>query len=313
VYQELSIFGGNAHPALTRAICDYLGRPLGRAKVFEFSNENIFVEIGDNVRQRDVFIVQPLVSPVNTRVMELLIMIDAFRRASAGRITAVIPYFAYGRSDKKDQPRVPITARLLANLLETAGADRILTIDLHAGQIQGFFNVPVDELTAAYIIADYFQQKALENAVVVATDLGSAKRARNLAERLGTPLALVEKRRVSNGDETELMNVIGDVQGKRAVVVDDEIDTAGTLIQTVTALCQRGVIEVYAAATHGILSGPAVGRLCGSPLREIVLTDTVPIPEHKQIDRFTTLTVAPVLGQAISRIHTGQSVGALFR
>jgi ribose-phosphate pyrophosphokinase len=313
VYQELSIFSGNAHPALAQAICDYLGRPLGRAKVFEFTNENIFVEIADNVRQRDVFIVQPLVSPVNTRVMELLIMIDAFSRASAGRITAVIPYYAYGRSDKKDQPRVPITARLLANLLETAGADRILTMDLHAGQIQGFFNVPVDELTAAYTIAEYFKQKALENVVVVATDLGSAKRARNLAERLSAPLALVEKRRVSNDDSAELMNVIGEVEGRRAVVVDDEIDTAGTLMQTVQALCDRGVIEVYAAATHGILSGPAVQRLCQSPLREIVLSDTVPLPEHKQIDRMTTLTVAPMLGQAISRIHTGQSVGALFQ
>jgi ribose-phosphate pyrophosphokinase len=313
VYQELSIFSGNAHPTLAQAICDYLGRPLGRAKVFEFTNENIFVEIADNVRQRDVFIVQPLVSPVNTRVMELLIMIDAFSRASAGRITAVIPYYAYGRSDKKDQPRVPITARLLANLLETAGADRILTMDLHAGQIQGFFNVPVDELTAAYTIAEYFKQKALENVVVVATDLGSAKRARNLAERLSAPLALVEKRRVSNDDSAELMNVIGEVEGRRAVVVDDEIDTAGTLMQTVQALCDRGVIEVYAAATHGILSGPAVQRLCQSPLREIVLSDTVPIPEHKQIDRMTTLTVAPMLGQAISRIHTGQSVGALFQ
>ncbi|MBI2759886.1 MAG: ribose-phosphate pyrophosphokinase [Chloroflexi bacterium] len=313
VYQELSIFSGNAHPALAQAICDYLGRPLGRAKVFEFTNENIFVEIADNVRQRDVFIVQPLVSPVNTRVMELLIMIDAFSRASAGRITAVIPYYAYGRSDKKDQPRVPITARLLANLLETAGADRILTMDLHAGQIQGFFNVPVDELTAAYTIAEYFKQKALDNVVVVATDLGSAKRARNLAERLSAPLALVEKRRVSNDDSTELMNVIGEVEGRRAVVVDDEIDTAGTLMQTVQALCDRGVIEVYAAATHGILSGPAVQRLCQSPLREIVLSDTVPLPEHKQLDRITTLTVAPMLGQAISRIHTGQSVGALFQ
>jgi ribose-phosphate pyrophosphokinase len=313
MYQELSIFSGNAHPALAHAICDYLGRPLGRMKVYQFSNENIFVEIGENVRQRDVFIIQPIVSPVNTRLMELLIMIDAFRRASAGRITAVIPYYAYGRSDKKDQPRVPITARLVANLIETAGADRVLTMDLHAGQIQGFFNIPVDELTAAYTIAQYFREKALEDVVVVATDLGGAKRARNLAERLGTPLALVEKRRVSNNDKTELMTVIGDVKGRRAVVIDDEIDTAGTLMQTVQALCERGVVEVYAAATHGVLSGPAVSRICQSPLREVVLTDTVPLPEEKRIDKIVTLTVAPLLGQAISRIHTGQSVGALFQ
>jgi ribose-phosphate pyrophosphokinase len=313
VYQELSVFTGNAHPALANAICDYLGRPLGRARVFEFTNENVFVEIADNVRQRDVFIVQPVVSPVNTRLMELLIMIDAFRRASAGRITAVIPYFAYGRSDKKDQPRVPITARLVANLIETAGADRILTMDLHAGQIQGFFNIPVDELTAAYTIARYFAQKQLEDVVVVATDLGGAKRARNLGERLDAPLALMEKRRVSNHDQTELMTVIGEVKGRRAVIVDDEIDTAGTLIQTVHALCERGVIEVYAAATHGILSGPAVSRICASPLREVVLSDTVPLAEEKRIDRFHTLTIAPLLGEAISRIHTGQSVGALFQ
>lgn len=313
MYQELSVFSGNAHPALAHAICDYLGRPLGRAKVFEFANENIFVEIGDNVRQRDVFIVQPVVTPVNTRLMELLIMIDAFRRASAGRITAVIPYFAYGRSDKKDQPRVPITARLIANLIETAGADRVLTMDLHAGQIQGFFNIPVDELTAAYTIARYFRQKALEDVVVVATDLGGAKRARNLAERLDAPLALLEKRRVSNDDATELMTVIGEVKGRRAVIIDDEIDTAGTLMQTVHALCERGVIEVYAAATHGVLSGPAVARICKSPLREIVLADTVPLPDEKRIDRMTTLTIAPMLGEAISRIHTGQSVGGLFQ
>ncbi len=312
MYQELSIFTGNAHPALAHAICDYLGRPIGRAKVFEFSNENIFVEIGENVRQRDVFIVQPIVSPVNTRLMELLIMIDAFRRASAGRITAVIPYYAYGRSDKKDQPRVPITARLIANMLETAGVDRVLTMDLHAGQIQGFFNIPVDELTAAYTIAEYFQSKALSDIVVVATDLGGAKRARNLAERLSAPLALIEKRRVSNADQTELMTVIGEVKGRRAIVIDDEIDTAGTLMQTVHALCERGVVEVYAAATHGILSGPAISRLCGSPLREVVLADTVPLAEHKQLDVITTLTISPLLGQAISRIHTGQSVGALF-
>lgn len=313
MYQELSVFTGNAHPDLARAICDYLGRPLGRARVYEFSNENIFVEIGENVRQRDVFLVQPIVSPVNTRLMELLIMIDAFRRASAGRITAVIPYYAYGRSDKKDQPRVPITARLVANLIETAGADRVLTMDLHAGQIQGFFNIPVDELTAAYTIARYFAQKHLDDPVVVATDLGGAKRARNLAERLNAPLALLEKRRISNHDQTELLTVIGEVKGRRAVIIDDEIDTAGTLCQTVQALCERGVIEVYAAATHGVLSGPAVQRLRATPLREVVLSDTVPLPEEKRLDRIHVLTVAPLLGEAIRRIHTGQSVGALFQ
>ena len=314
MYQELSVFCGNAHPQLAEAICDYLGRPLGRAKVYEFANENIFVEIGDNVRQRDVFVIQPFVSPVNTRIMELLIMLDAFRRASAGRITAVIPYFAYGRSDKKDQPRVPITARLLANLLETAGADRILTMDLHAGQIQGFFNVPVDELTAFYTLSRYFkQQNGLEDLVVVATDVGGAKRARDMAERLGAPLAVIEKRRVGNVDQTETLNVIGEVKGRRALIVDDEIDTGGTLVQTVHALCERGVTEVHACATHGILSGPAVRRIDQSPLSSMVITDTIPLPEEKRIPRITTLTIAPLLGEAISRIHTGQSVGSLFQ
>jgi ribose-phosphate pyrophosphokinase len=246
--------------------------------------------------------------------MELLIMIDAFRRASAGRITAVIPYFAYGRSDKKDQPRVPITARLLANLLETAGADRILTMDLHAGQIQGFFNVPVDELTAFYTLSRYFkQQNGLEDLVVVATDVGGAKRARDMAERLGAPLAVIEKRRVGNVDQTETLNVIGDVRGKRALIVDDEIDTGGTLTQTVVALCERGVTEVHACATHGILSGPSVQRIDASPLQSVVVTDTIPLPEEKRVAKITTLTIAPLLGEAISRIHTGQSVGALFQ
>jgi ribose-phosphate pyrophosphokinase len=313
MYQELSVFSGNAHPHLASAICDYLGRPLGRCRVFEFANENIFVEIGENVRQRDVFIIQPFVSPVNTRIMELLVMIDAFRRASAGRITAVIPYFAYGRSDKKDQPRVPITARLLANLIETAGADRVLTMDLHAGQLQGFFNVPVDELTALYALSRHFKAISTEDLVVVATDVGGAKRARNMAEKLDAPLALLEKRRVSNHDQTELLSVIGEVKGRQALIVDDEIDTAGTLTQTVHALCDRGVTEVYACATHGILSGPAITRIGASPLRELVITDTVPVPDDKRIPQITTLTIAPLLGEAISRIHTGQSVGALFQ
>lgn len=313
LYQELSVFGGNAHPALTNAICDYLGRAPGRCEVYEFSNENIFVQIQDNVRQRDVFIIQPIAAPVNTRLMELLIMIDAFRRASAGRITAVIPYFAYGRSDKKDQPRVPITARLVANLIEVAGADRVLTVDLHAGQIQGFFNIPVDELTALYELSRYFRDQRLEDLVVVATDLGAAKRARNMAERLGAPLALMEKRRTGNDDHTEVLSVIGDVCKKQALIVDDEVDTAGTIMETVQALCERGVTSVRASATHGILSGTALRRIAASPLEELVLTDTLPLVPEKQIGKIRMLTLAPLLGEAISRIHTGQSVGGLFQ
>ena len=313
MYQELSVFGGNAHPALTSAICDYMGRAPGRCEVHEFSNENIFVQIQDNVRQRDVFLIQPIASPVNTRLMELLIMIDAFRRASAGRITAVIPYFAYGRSDKKDQPRVPITGRLIANMIEVAGADRVLTIDLHAGQIQGFFNIPVDELTALYDISRYFRDQRLEDVVVVATDLGAAKRARNMAERLGAPLALIEKRRTGNDDRTQVMTVIGEVHGRQALIVDDEVDTAGTLMETVQALREHGVTSVRAAATHGVLSGAALKRIAASPLEELVLTDTLPLSPEKQIGKVKLLTLAPLLGEAITRIHTGQSVGSLFQ
>ena len=313
MYQDLSVFTGNAHPDLALSITRYLDMPLGECEVFQFSNENTFVRICENVRQRDVFVVQPVVSPVNTRLMELLIMIDAFKRASAGRITAVVPYYAYGRSDKKDQPRVPITARLVANLIETAGADRLVTVDLHAGQIQGFFNIPVDELTALYNIAGYFKRKNLENLVVVATDIGASKRARNVAQSLNAPLAIIEKRRVGNDDRGQVLNVIGEVEGKRALIVDDEIDTANTTVSSAQALEEHGVTEVYAACTHAILSGTAISRLQGSGIRELVVTDTVPLPAEKQIPILTVLSLAPLIGEAIRRIHTGQSVGELFR
>jgi ribose-phosphate pyrophosphokinase len=312
VYQDLSVFTGNAHPDLALSITRYLDIPLGQCEVFQFSNEEVFVRICENVRQRDVFLVQPVVSPVNTRLMELLIMIDAFKRASAGRITAVVPYYAYGRSDKKDQPRVPITARLVANLIETAGADRLVTVDLHAGQIQGFFNIPVDELTALYNIAGYFKRKNLENLVVVATDIGASKRARNVAQSLNAPLAIIEKRRAGNDDRGQVLNVIGEVEGKRALIVDDEIDTASTTVSSAQALEERGVIEVYAACTHAILSGSAISRLQESSIRELVVTDTVPLPAEKQIPIITVLSLAPLIGEAIRRIHTGQSVGELF-
>ncbi len=311
LYQGLTVFSGNAHPALAGDICSYLETPLGQCEVFEFSNENIFVRFCENIRARDVFLVQPIVSPVNTRLMELFIMIDAAKRASAGRITAVVPYYAYGRSDKKDQPRVPITARLIANFLETAGADRLLTIDLHAGQIQGFFNIPVDELTALSLLAQYFRDKA-DGLVVVAPDLGAAKRARNLAQLLDAPLAVTEKRRLGNLERTEVMHIIGDVDGLRAVVVDDEIDTAGTLLETMDALLEAGAREVMACCTHAVLSGKAVERLEESSLKELVVTDTVPLPPEKRLPNITVLSVAPLLGEAIQRIHTGQSVGALF-
>lgn len=309
---QLKIFSGNAHPSLARAICDYLELPLGAAEVFQFSNENIFVRILENVRERDVFIVQPLSSPVNHSIVELLIMLDAFKRASVGRITAVIPYYAYGRTDKKDQPRVPITGRLLADILTVAGANRVLTLDLHAGQIQGFFNIPVDELTAEYLLCAHFESKNLKNIVVVATDVGISKRARDFAARLNAPLAIIEKRRVGNTEGTETLNVIGDVKGMRAITVDDEIDTAGSLVNAVKALLEHGAIEVFSCATHGIFSGQAIERINKSPVKQVVVTDSVPIGIHKRSDKVVTLPLAPILGEAIHRIHTGMSVGAMF-
>jgi len=312
LYQDLKVFTGNAHPVLAGAICDYLEMPLGQCEVFEFSNENIFVRFEENIRARDVFIVQTMTPPVNTRIMELFIMIDAARRASAGRITAVVPYYAYSRSDKKDQPRVPITARLIANFLETAGADRLLTVDLHAGQIQGFFNIPVDELTALSILANYFKEKRIPNLTVVATDVGGAKGARRMADRLDAPLAIVEKRRLGNEEHVEVMTIIGDVENRTILIVDDEVLTAGTLVATAQVVTEHGATAVFAAATHPILAGDAVRRIEKAPIRELVFTDTIPVPPEKELPNFTVLSVAPLLGEAISRIHTGQSVGALF-
>jgi ribose-phosphate pyrophosphokinase len=308
---QFEIYHGNANPDLARKIAHYLGAECGKAEVFQFANENIFVKILDNVREKDVFVVQPTSHPVNQSIMELLIMIDAFKRASAGRITAVIPFYAYGRSDKKDQPRVPITARLIADMITVAGADRVLTMDLHQGQIQGFFNIPVDELTAVHLLSRYFIDKGLKDCVVV-TDLGFAKRARAFAELLDAPLAIIEKRRVGNLDRAELMNVIGEVEGRRAIIVDDEIDTAGTLIEVVRALEREGVTEMYACATHGVLSDPASERIRDSALREVVVTDSIPLPAAKRSSKVTVLSVAPLIGEAIRRIHRGESVGALF-
>jgi len=308
---QFEIYHGNANPDLAYKIARYLGTQCGKAEVFQFANENIFVKILDNVREKDVFLVQPTSHPVNQSIMELLIMIDAFKRASAGRITAVIPFYAYGRSDKKDQPRVPITARLIADMITVAGADRVLSMDLHQGQIQGFFNIPVDELTAVHLLSRYFIDKHIDDPVVV-TDLGFAKRARAFAEILNAPLAIIEKRRVGNLDRAELMNVIGDVRGRRAIIVDDEIDTGGTLIEVVRALEREGVTEMYACATHGVLSDPAVERIRDSVLREVVVTDSIPLPAAKRSPKITVLSVAPLIGEAIKRIHRGESVGALF-
>jgi len=309
---ELKVFSGNAHPALARSVCDHLGISLGKADVFEFSNENIFVNILELVRERDIYIIQPISSPVNKSLVELLIMLDAFRRASAGRITAVIPYYGYGRTDKKDQPRVPITARLVADLVTTAGANRALTLDLHAAQIQGFFTIPVDELTALPTLTQYFKEKALDNLVVVATDIGISKRARDIAARLNAPLAIIEKRRSGNRGNTETLNIIGNIKGMRALTVDDEIDTAGSLTNAVNALIKHGATEVYACCTHPVFSGPAIQRIASSQVKEVVVTDTIPVTERKKLDKITVLPIAPLIGEAIHRIHTGLSIGAMF-
>jgi len=285
---------------------------MGEAQVFKFANDNTFVQFQENIRQRDVFLVQPFAYPVNDMIMELLIMIDAAKRASAGRITAVVPYFAYARTDKKDQPRVPITGRLVADLLTTAGAERVLTVDLHAGQIQGFFNIPVDELTALPLLGRYITEKELADPVVVAIDIGATKRARDLAARIGAPLAIMEKRRLGNVDRTETLNIIGEVEGRVAVTVDDEIDTGGSLISTISALEERGVTEVYACCTHGVLSAGAADRIVASTLKELIITDTLPLSDGKRHEKITVLSVAPLLGEAIHRIHSGLSVGAMF-
>jgi len=309
---ELKVFTGNAHPQLAKAVIKYLDIPLGEAEVFQFSNDNIFVRILENVRSRDTFVIQPFCRPVNQNIMELLIMIDALKRASAGRITAVVPYYGYGRTDKKDQPRVPITARLIADLLTVAGADRLLSVDFHAAQIQGFFNIPVDELTALNMLSNHFKTKNIKDPVVVATDIGITKRARDMATKLNAPLAIMEKRRLGNIDKTETLNVIGEVEGKTAITIDDEIDTAGSLVNTVSTLVERGAREVYACCTHPVFSGPAIERIKACPVKEVVVTATIPVNSGNKADKITILPMAPLLGEAIHRIHTGMSVGAMF-
>ena len=312
--QEMAVFTGNAHPAFAEAVCKHLEMPLGDCEVFEFSNENIFVRFLQNMRERDVFLIQPLVTPVSTRIMELLIMIDAAKRASAGRITAVIPYFAYGRSDKKDQPHVSITARLLANFIEVAGADRVLTVDLHAGQIQGFFNIPLDELQAMPLIVEHFRSLNLERPVVVAPDVGRAKDARDFAARLGGELAIVEKRRVGNDEEAEALTLIGpDIEGRETILYDDEILTGGTVAGAIELLRQERVRSIYVSCVHPYFRGPAVERLDTTDIAELVFTDTVPVEEGAfRRTESTVISLAPLFGDAIHRIHTGGSVSALF-
>ena len=309
------IFTGRSHPQLAHDICDYLDCDLGKAEFSKFNNDNTFVQILENVRHRDVFIVQPTHYPVNDNIMEMLIFIDAARRASAGRITAVMPYYSYARTDKKDQPRVPITGRLIADLVHTAGADRVILMDLHAAQVQGFFSTVVDELSAMPLLADYFLEKDIpnEDLVVVAPDIGSSRRSRVFASRLNVPLAIIEKRRLGNNDRVETLNIIGNVEGKYAVLFDDEINTGGTMISASKILAEHGCKGVYACATHAVLPGDAAVKLTAVPnLNEIVITDTVPLEDRKQHPKIKVVSIAPLVGEAIRRIHEGRSVGALF-
>ena len=308
---DLKIFSGNANPDLAREIASFLGVEVGDARVSRFSDGEIQVKINESVRGADVFIIQPTCTPVNENLMELLILIDAIRRASARRITAVLPYFGYARQDRKTRARDPITAKLVSNLITVSGARRVIAMDLHAGQIQGFFDIPVDHLVGVPILAKYFNEKGLENKVVVSPDLGGVTRARDLAERIGAPNAIIDKRR-PEPNVAEIMNIIGDIEGKTVIMVDDIIDTAGTITQGAQALMERGAKEVYVCCTHPILSGPAVDRLANSPIKEVVVTNTIPLPPEKKLPKIKVLSVAPLMGEAIRRIHEDLSVSELF-
>ena len=311
-YGELKIFSGRAHPALTGEICEYLGIPVGQVTLFNFSDGENYCQIDENVRGADVFVIQPTSSPVNDHVMELLILLDAFRRSSASRITAVMPYFGYARQDKKDKPRVPIAAKLMADLLTASGADRILTMDLHTLQIQGFFNIPVDHLFAAPVLLDAIREMNVEDLVIVSPDVGGVARARAIGKRIGAALAIIDKRR-SGPNETEVLNVIGDVEGRDVLILDDIIDTAGTLVQAEEALRKQGARRTFAAAVHPVFSGPALERIQGSGLEALLVTNTIPVEDAmRRCTKIRTLSVAPLLGEAIQRIHQGASVSSLF-
>jgi ribose-phosphate pyrophosphokinase len=310
--ERIRIFSGNSNIALARKICKNLGVPLGKANVTTFSDVETQVEINENVRGMDVFIVQSTCSPVNVMCMELLIMIDAMKRASADRITAVVPYYGYGRQDRKVAPRAPISAKLLADLITTAGANRVLSMDLHAGQIQGFFNIPVDNLFATPVLLDYMKKASLNNTVVVSPDTGGVERARAFGKRLGASLAIIDKRR-EGPNEAQVMNIIGNVEGKRVLILDDMIDTAGTVVQAANALKDAGALEVSVCCTHPVLSGPALDRIEGSDIKEVVVTDTIPLNDRaKNCKRIKVLSVSGLLSEAVRRIYYNDSVSSLF-
>lgn len=311
-YGTLKVFSGSSHPAFVNSICAHLGIAPGNREIIKFSNENIMVKILDNVRGDDVFVVQTTSSPVNENIVEMLIMIDALKHASAGRVTAVLPYFPYARSDKKDQPRISVAARLMADLFETAGADRFLTMNLHSAQIQGFFRVPSDQIIGAPIIIDYLRKKDLRNAVLVAGDVGEIKDVAGYANRLDLQMAIIDKRRYGNDERPKARHIIGEVEGKDCILVDDEIASGRTMLEALDFLIQKGAASVTCAAIHPVLTGDAIQRLTASPMREVVVGDTIPV-EHKKTDKTKILTMAPMFAEAIKRIHLGQSISELFR
>jgi ribose-phosphate pyrophosphokinase len=312
---QIMLFAGSASLDVCREIADYLKLPLGESERIVFPNENIFIRLKQSVRGQDVYLIQTMCHPLHDNIMEMLIMIDALKRDSAGRINVVIPYLSYTRSDKKDQPRVPITARLMANMIEVAGADRYITIDLHAGQIQGFFNIPGDALTAFHLLSDYIKKKQIPDLTVASADLGFAKKARNWAEKLSAPLVVVEKRRLFNTGQAEALTVIGErehIEDRSVLLVDDEVLTGGTIVKAVEAIRERGARDIYLAFTHALLKDKAFERLASLNLKEIITTNTLPFPPEKKLPNMTVLSVAPLLGEVILRAHEGRSVGELF-
>ncbi len=311
IFSDYKVFAGNAHTELAEEIASIMGKPLGKATVKKFSDGEISVNIGESVRGIDVYIVQSTCNPVNDNLMELLIMIDAMKRASAGRINAIIPYYGYARQDRKAKARDPITAKLVADLIVAAGADRVLTMDLHANQIQGYFNIPVDHLIGMPILARYFQEKNLEDLCVVSPDHGSVTRARSMAQVLNCPIAIIDKRR-PEPNKSEIMNIIGNIEGKNCIILDDMIDTAGTITNAANAIKDMGAKAVYACATHPVLSGPAVERIENSAIEELVLLNTIPMPEEKRIEKMKFLSVAPLFAEAMTRVFTNGAISELF-
>lgn len=311
VFANYKVFAGNSHPELAEEIASIMGKPLGKATVNKFSDGEISVNLWETVRGSDCYIVQSTCNPVNDNLMELLIMIDAMKRASAGRINAVIPYYGYARQDRKAKARDPITAKLVADLLMAAGADRVVTMDLHAAQIQGYFDIPVDHLVGMPILSKYFANEGIEDIVVVSPDHGSVTRARNMAQTLNAPIAIVDKRR-PEPNKSEIMNIIGDIEGKNCILMDDMIDTAGTITNAANALKDLGAVSVRACATHAVLSGPAIERIENSAIEELVLLNTLPIPEEKRIDKMKIVSVAPLFAEAMTRIFTNGSISKLF-